>query len=148
MDKKIVQAAVSCVVFNRNPAVNAAQALKIYLIKREKYPAEGLYSFPGGRIEFGETFQEAAVREFREECGWDVELLDAKDPFHAVNSLYKDRQFIVVQALGYLKSDERHESEDLEGRWFTHEEINKELEASKCVPDLHYITAKAFDKYI
>lgn len=42
------------------------------LILRGHEPGKGLWSVPGGRIEPGETDQEAVVREVREETGLEV----------------------------------------------------------------------------
>jgi 8-oxo-dGTP diphosphatase len=42
---------------------------RLLLIKRGHEPGLGLWSVPGGRIEPGETDQEAVVRETREETG-------------------------------------------------------------------------------
>lgn len=42
---------------------------QILLLKKIKYPFQGLLSFPGGKIEFGETPAQAAVREIEEESG-------------------------------------------------------------------------------
>jgi 8-oxo-dGTP diphosphatase len=46
---------------------------RILLIKRGHEPGKGLWSIPGGRIEPGETNEQAVVREVREETGLDVE---------------------------------------------------------------------------
>ena len=42
------------------------------MILRGHAPAEGLWSIPGGRIEPGESDEQAVVREVREETGLDV----------------------------------------------------------------------------
>ncbi len=48
----------------------------VLLVKRGRKPAAGQYAFPGGRLEAGETLEEAAVRELREETG--LEAADLK----------------------------------------------------------------------
>ncbi|MDE2445505.1 MAG: NUDIX hydrolase [Alphaproteobacteria bacterium] len=47
---------------------------KVLLIKRGKQPGKGLWSLPGGKVEFGETAQAAAARELQEEAGVVAEL--------------------------------------------------------------------------
>jgi ADP-ribose pyrophosphatase YjhB (NUDIX family) len=44
----------------------------LLLVKRDREPARGRWSLPGGRVEAGETLREAVVREVREECGIDI----------------------------------------------------------------------------
>ena len=46
----------------------------LLLIKRDREPARGQWSLPGGRVEIGETLREALVREVREETGVDVDV--------------------------------------------------------------------------
>ncbi len=51
----------------------------VLLVKRAQEPSEGMWCFPIGFAECGETIQEAAVRELKEESGIDaviVRLLD------------------------------------------------------------------------
>lgn len=42
---------------------------EILLVKRYNEPAKGQWWTPGGRVLFGETRKEAAVRKLKEECG-------------------------------------------------------------------------------
>ena len=46
----------------------------ILLVKRDREPAKGLWSLPGGRVEVGESLREALVREVREETGIEVDV--------------------------------------------------------------------------
>ncbi|MEM4255416.1 MAG: NUDIX domain-containing protein [Candidatus Norongarragalinales archaeon] len=48
---------------------------KILLLKHEKRLYKDQWGFPGGKINFGETLKEAAVREAREETGLDCEFV-------------------------------------------------------------------------
>ncbi|NCU38166.1 NUDIX hydrolase [Candidatus Saccharibacteria bacterium] len=49
---------------------------KVLLVQEKKRSAYGLWNFPGGKIEEGETPEEAACREIKEELG--VELINAQ----------------------------------------------------------------------
>ena len=48
---------------------------KILLVCRAREPAKGVYTFPGGRVEFGESLTEALTREIREETGLVIEIV-------------------------------------------------------------------------
>ena len=48
---------------------------KILLVRRACEPAKGVYTFPGGRVEFGESLHEALAREVREETGLKIEIV-------------------------------------------------------------------------
>lgn len=52
----------------------ADESGRIAMVRRAIEPGFGLWVFPGGYVDRGETPQAAAVREAREECGLDVRL--------------------------------------------------------------------------
>lgn len=57
-------------------AVLVEQEGKYLLCRRNKSSGFGMWVIPGGGVDFGETIQEAAVREIREETGLEVQLLN------------------------------------------------------------------------
>jgi len=48
---------------------------KILLVRRAGAPARGLYSLPGGRVEFGESLHAALHREVAEETALKIEII-------------------------------------------------------------------------
>jgi 8-oxo-dGTP diphosphatase len=48
---------------------------KILLVRRARSPAKGVYSLPGGRVEFGETLHAALHREVDEETALKIEII-------------------------------------------------------------------------
>ena len=59
------QLAVSAAIFRDD---------KILLVRRARSPADGFYSLPGGRVEFGETLHAALNREVDEETALKIEI--------------------------------------------------------------------------
>jgi 8-oxo-dGTP diphosphatase len=62
----------------------------LVVVRRDIEPARGMLALPGGFIETGETWQEAAVRELREEAGLpgdpaQVRLVDVVSTFGTLN---------------------------------------------------------------
>lgn len=53
------------------PAVSVAlvQGERVLLVKRGRAPSRGFFAFPGGKVEPGESLEEAARRELMEETG-------------------------------------------------------------------------------
>lgn len=60
------QLAASAVIFRDS---------RILLVQRAKEPGRGRYSLPGGRVEWGETIEQAVHREVAEETGITVEII-------------------------------------------------------------------------
>lgn len=59
--------------------------VKLLVVRRSIEPGAGLLALPGGYIELGETWQQAAVRELREESRIDADA-DQVGLFHVGNS--------------------------------------------------------------
>ncbi|MDX2276308.1 MAG: NUDIX hydrolase [Hyphomonadaceae bacterium] len=57
---------------------------EVLLIERGKAPMAGQWSLPGGRIEWGESAADAALRELREETGCTAEMVGLIDVVDAV----------------------------------------------------------------
>ena len=47
----------------------------IVLVKRKNEPFKGMHALPGGFVEYGETVEQAVLREVKEETGLEVKIL-------------------------------------------------------------------------
>ncbi len=63
-------------------AVMALQDGKVLLVKRSMEPARGSWCLPGGFMEIGETPPQTAVRECKEESGFEVEITGLIDVYY------------------------------------------------------------------
>jgi len=104
---------------------------EVLLIQRGKEgPLRGLWSFPGGRIEFGEPARDAVLREVREEAGVVARLVE---PLGDVRYWYtrNGRRIAKVVSfflLAYVSGEvEDHDSEVEQARWMALEDAAREL---------------------
>jgi 8-oxo-dGTP diphosphatase len=85
-------------IFYQDPKVVAGTIFtlggKVVLLKRGVEPAVGKWVFPGGYVDRGESVQEAAIRETKEESQMDVKL----GPLLNVYSYPRSPNVIVVYA--------------------------------------------------
>ena len=85
----------------------------VVLLRRGFDPGAGLWTFPGGFVDLGESVAEAAIRETREEIGVDATL----DGLVGVYSRATDRVMLVVYA-ATIADEPRTSDEAPEGRAF------------------------------
>jgi ADP-ribose pyrophosphatase len=100
---------------------------KVLLVKRGNPPAKGLWSIPGGCVELGETLQEAAEREIKEETGVTIR---ATKPVYTFDVIDRDDQgrirfhYVIVDLLADYVSGRPNAGSDVsEARWFTSREL-------------------------
>ncbi|MDE1569395.1 NUDIX hydrolase [Aquabacter sp. P-9] len=108
---------------------------QVLLVRRANPPDAGLWGFPGGRMEWGETIAEAAVRELFEETG----IAAAAGPaFKVLDCLDRNgdgvlvHHYLMVAVLCHpteAQAEAQAADDALEAAWFT-------------LPDLHALAPR------
>jgi mutator protein MutT len=94
---------------------------RVLLVRRGIEPGYGKWVFPGGHVDRGETVEDAAIRETREECGVIAEI----DELIGLYS-YAGRPVVVAVFRAHLAEGSPQASaldETLEVGWFTADEV-------------------------
>ena len=60
---------------------------RVLLVRRGRPPLKGLWSLPGGHVEFGESLEQAVGREVREETGLDIGALRRIDVVEIIGNV-------------------------------------------------------------
>jgi len=103
---------------------------EIVLIQRKNPPFEGKFALPGGFVEYGETTEEACIREVKEETNLDVEIKGIvgvysepnRDPRgHTISIVY----LVVPKASSKGKNDLMGKDDAKVAKWFTLSEISE-----------------------
>lgn len=96
-----------------------------FLMVQEKKHGQ-LWYLPAGRVELGETFFEAAIRETREETGLDVELENILRVEHSPNiESARMRVIFLARPANDAAPKQSPDEHSLEARWCTVEELER-----------------------
>lgn len=89
-------------IFFRDPKVAAGvlveQEGKVLLVQRAVDPKQGWWCIPSGFVEYGESPEEAAIRECKEETGLDVHLTGLLDVYRYESDFRGSGILIIYQA--------------------------------------------------
>jgi 8-oxo-dGTP diphosphatase len=101
---------------------------EVLVVQRANLPSRGRWSLPGGVVELGETFRQAARREVLEECGVEVEtgpVIDVIDNIVQDESGRVRFHYVIIYVLARHLGGHPHPASDaLEVRWIKFEELD------------------------
>jgi len=86
---------------------------KILLVKRATVVFKGYWALPGGKVDSGETVEQAVVRELKEETGLDVKIVRKIGEYHesgvqdGIEYDYYPACFLVKPVSGKIKKQEK-----------------------------------------
>lgn len=115
---------------NKLPKVIASALVKNngkYLFVREVLESGNHYWIvPGGHVEFGETIEDAARREIKEETNLDIEIvkfLGFKEAIHTKYDYHTVIFFFLAKALNGIDLDRATDKKVLDAKFFSREEL-------------------------
>jgi ADP-ribose pyrophosphatase YjhB (NUDIX family) len=102
---------------------------KALVIKRAHEPRKGEWSLPGGLLELGESLQDAARREIKEETSLDIDVGPVIETFDRVHRDDQGRiryHFVIVDFVSWARSGEAVPGSDAEGvAWVAADQIDE-----------------------
>ena len=110
--------AVGAIVFRNN---------RVLLVRRGQPPSQDLWAIPGGRVELGETLQEAAEREILEETGITIH---AREPVYTFDYIERGESasprfhYVIIDLTADHVAGEIMAGDDAaEARWVAADEL-------------------------
>ena len=111
--------AIGAIVFRNN---------RVLLVRRGQSPSRDLWAIPGGRVELGETLQEAAEREILEETGITIRALAPVYTFDYIERKGSDPprfHYVIIDLTAeYVDGEVKAGDDAAEARWVAAEELS------------------------
>jgi 8-oxo-dGTP diphosphatase len=99
------QLAVSAAIFRDD---------KVLLVRRARAPANGIYSLPGGRVEFGESLHTALHREVDEETGLKIAIVGLSGWHEVLPEAGGGGHFVIMSFAARWLGREPHLNDELD----------------------------------
>lgn len=96
---------------------------EFFLLKEKMADGREMWLIPGGKVEFGESLEQALLREIKEETGFDVKLKRFISHKEAIFVNHNYHTIIFFYYLDYLGGDIKLDKKGIEGQFFKREGI-------------------------
>ncbi len=110
---------------------------RVLMIKRAKKEGNLVWAFPGGKVEDGETKEEACIRELYEETGLNVSIIELLGERTHPETGAKIAYFLCKQENGEIKVQDKNEI--LEVAYKTRKEFENDVKTDVFEPVKRYI---------
>lgn len=115
--------------FTKVAFVRLQQGDKILLLQEGGRLAMGTWCFPGGHVDAGESFEQAAIREALEESGYQIKLgpslyqgIITKEEYKGSRNDTSQVELVIFE--GYIIGGElKQDDQALDLRWFDQQEV-------------------------
>jgi ADP-ribose pyrophosphatase YjhB (NUDIX family) len=99
---------------------------KVLLVRRARPPSKGVYSLPGGRVEFGETLHAAVHREVAEETSLGIGIVDLAGWREVVPTTEGGGHYVIMSFAAQWQAGEVVLNEELDDhQWLAPEALDE-----------------------
>lgn len=100
---------------------------QVLLVRRRNPPDAGLWGFPGGKVELGESVATAALRELREETAIEAKVLHLLDGLDVIgrvaDGVLAHHYYLVAMACRYVSGTLVAGDDAEEARWWPLDQV-------------------------